>query len=182
MKTTRIKAVVGSLLVTGAVLAALAPPVQAAGTGAEIPLDKMSSRSVTGGGNYVIMGTSTAASLVAPVSEGSASITTAQAADADAQTVPTTKPVSLVVEFECHATAGRDATQTRIVPGGCTLYKGGTAVGYAPGQSLPGPSAATQSTAYVDLWVPGEFVLCWDVSATYLLNRGTELFDSGCTQ
>jgi hypothetical protein len=169
MKATRIRAVVASLLVTGTALAAFPAPVQAAwgGTGVEIEIDKKSDRYVTGGGNFVI--TSTSTDSVAEPNKSSATVTNITRG-------------SLVIEFECHATAGRDATQTRIVPGGCTLYKGGTAVGSAPGQSLPGPSAATQSTATVGLSVPGELVLCWSVSATYLLNGGAEVQSSDCMQ
>jgi hypothetical protein len=174
VKSMRIKAVMASLMVTGTALAAFPATVHAStvgGTGTAITIDKMSGRSVTGGGNFVVT-----ASTSPTMPEMTASQSTSASLD-----VEKTASNALVIEFECHAVASRDATQTRIVPGGCTLYKGGIAVGYAPGQSLPGPTAATRGAATVSLFVPGELVLCWDVSATYLLNGGAQLYNSDCT-
>ena len=96
---------------------------------------------------------------------------------------PAVNSSRVTVAFECHATAGPDASQTRIRPsseGGCVLYKGGTPY-YASGQSAPGPATATTGTASVDLAIGGRFQLCWNVSATYLANGGVELSNSGCT-
>ena len=189
MNTTRLKAIVAGVLIGAASVAALSVPAQASwgGTGTGITIDKMSQRSVTGGGNYVVSA-STSDFVAQPEGGDLVTVNTGVlAADTgstgvDAGALARTATQTLVVQFECHATAGRDATQTRVVPGGCVLYKGGTVIGSAPGQSLPGPSAATQGTATVGMSVPGPFVLCWNVSATYLLNHGAELFNDGCTQ
>jgi hypothetical protein len=87
------------------------------------------------------------------------------------------------VAFECNAAAGPDASQTRVLPAdqnGCVLYKGGTAVGYAEGQSVSGAASVAHGTAQVDLRLGGSYKVCWNVSATYVLNEGQELYNSGC--
>ena len=123
-----------------------------AGTGTSTTVDARTGRVVNGGGNYVIE--------------------------------PSVNSSSVNVAFECHATAAEDPSQTRILPasqGGCVLYKGGTAVGWANGQSLPGGASATENSVSVSLETPGAFQLCWNVAATFILNGGDELFSSGCT-
>ena len=96
---------------------------------------------------------------------------------------PTVNSSTVTVEFECHATSGPDASQTRIRPdweNGCVLYKGSTAY-KAIGQSAPGAASATRGSARVSLEVPGAFKVCWNVAATYLANGGQELYNDGCT-
>jgi hypothetical protein len=154
MKARGIKSTIAGLAVVVATIGALAIPAYAAvaGSGTSITLDKTSGRFVNGAGNYVVE--------------------------------PSVNSNFITVEFECHATAGPDASQTRILPasqGGCVLYKGGSAVGWAGGQSAPGPASATQNSASVDLRIPGAFQLCWSTAATYLANGGDELFNADCT-
>ena len=89
----------------------------------------------------------------------------------------------ITVVFECNAVAGPDASQARVLPAdqnGCVLYKGDTVVGYAEGQSVSGAASVAHGTAQVDLRIPGPFKVCWNVSATFLLNEGQELYNSGC--
>lgn len=122
-----------------------------AGADAGITIDPETGRFVSGGGNFFV-GPSVAGNYV-------------------------------TVDFECDAVAGPDASQTRILPSsadGCVLYKGSDPVGYASGQSVSGAAAVANGTAQVLLSQPGQFRLCWNVSATYLLNEGQQLFNAGC--
>jgi hypothetical protein len=157
MKARGIKSSIVGLAVVVASIGAMAVPAHAAvaGSGTSITLDK-SGRAVTGYGNYVVE--------------------------------PSANSNFITVEYECHAVAAPDPSQTRVLPvsstpseSGCVLYKGGTAVGQANGQSLPGAAAAVQNSASVDLRIPGAFQLCWRVAATFLANGGEELYNSGCT-
>ena len=98
---------------------------------------------------------------------------------------PGVGPNSLVVFFECSATAWPDASSTSVRPaseGGCVLTKGGVEVARAAGATYPGPAAFTSSVATVSLDAPGRLEVCWQVSARYVLNGGLELWNSGCTE
>jgi hypothetical protein len=139
--------------VRGAVAGAILAALIAAPASADagITIDPETGRFVSGGGNFFV-GPSVAGNYV-------------------------------TVDFECDAVAGPDASQTRILPSsddGCVLYAGDVAVGYASGQSVTGAAAVANGTAQVPLLQAGHFRLCWNVSATYLLNEGRQLFNAGC--